>query len=163
MTAISHHPKPVNNLPRRSPTENWQRGTIFAATFYRIHDTPKPVKNLPFQSPAKPLGRQERFFQPPVAASTTIREASPAHNMQSLPTQPTTKRNHCFSPVNHFRPYSPANPRGQNETQEPFFQPPVAESTTIPSQFKIFPMTEINHFVNHRLQNPLSPLSPQAS
>ena len=29
MTAISHHPKPVNNLPRHSPTENWQRGTIF--------------------------------------------------------------------------------------------------------------------------------------
>ena len=123
MTAISHHPKPVNNLPRRSPTENWQRGTIFAATFYRIHDTPKPVKNLPFQSPAKPPGREEPFFQPPVAASTTIREASPAHNMQSLPPQPTTKRNHYFSPVNHLPPYGaemrPRNHFFRHQLQNP--------------------------------------------
>ena len=121
------------------------RATSFAATVCRIHDNPKPVQNRPCQSPAKPQGREEPFFQPPVAASTTSREASPAHNMQSLPTQPTTKRNHCFRPVNHLPPDSPANPRGRNETQEQFFQPPVAESTTIPSQFEIFQMTEINH------------------
>ena len=69
---------------------HWQRGTIFAATYDRIHDKPKPVQNLPLQSPTKPqgsdvpffhqqrrtilspTGKEEPLLQPQIAESTTI-------------------------------------------------------------------------------------------
>ena len=47
----------------------WQRGTIFDATFYRIHDNPKPVQNISSHGPAKPHGSDEPLVHPPVGAS----------------------------------------------------------------------------------------------
>ena len=43
---------------------HWQRGTIFAATYCRIHDKPKPVQNIPLHRPAKPQGSDESFLHP---------------------------------------------------------------------------------------------------
>ena len=120
---------------------HWQRGTIFAATYCRIHDNPKPVQNIPLHSPAKPqgsdIGREEPFLQPHIAESTTI-----PSQFRTFP---------CIGPPSHKAAIF--SPTGR---EEPFLQPHIAESTTSPSQFRTFPCigppshkAAMNHFCIH--------------
>jgi hypothetical protein len=66
---------------------HWQRGTIFAATFCRIHDNPKPVQNIPLHSPAKPedsgQSSAQRTLQSSGQGSAQARLPQPLHPQSS--------------------------------------------------------------------------------
>ena len=140
---------------------HWQRGTIFAATYCRIHDNPKPVQNIPLHSPAKPqgsdIGREEPFLQPHIAESTTTPSqfrtfpciVPPSHKAAMHHFFTHWQRGTIFAatycrihdkpkPVQNIPLHRPAKPQGSDESF-------------------LHPLAERNHFCSHMLQNPRQP------